>query len=180
MQRLAMVVGAAVLAFTLVAAPQVSATPAQGARPATSPLPRCQTPGLVVWLDTNGNGAAGSSYYNLQFTNLSGSACSLAGYPGVSAVSLLGAQVGLAAGRSLPGAGTAVRLAPGATSTSILQLTDAGHFPTSACHQVLAAGIRVYPPGATASKVIPYPFEACSSRGAAFLHVRPVAKGSAA
>jgi hypothetical protein len=160
----------------LVAVPVAGAISAKGARPSTSSLPRCQTPGLVVWLDTAGNGAAGSSYYNLQFTNLSGSSCELTGFPGVSAVGLTGVQVGLASGRS-PGASVSVRLAPGATSTSVIQLTDAANFPSSACHEVLAAGFRVYPPGATASKLIPYPFEACSSHGATFLHVRSVEKG---
>jgi len=45
-------------------------------------------------MDTQGDGAAGSVYYTLQFTNLSGHACTLRGYPGVSAVSLSGHQLG--------------------------------------------------------------------------------------
>jgi hypothetical protein len=170
-------VGAAVLALTLVVGVLAGAASATPARSGPSSLGRCRTPGLVVWLDTNGNGTAGSTYYNLQFTNLSGTSCELSGFPGVSAVGLTGAQVGAAAGRSLTGAVVAVRLAPGATSTSVLQLTDVGNFPSSACHEVLAAGLRVYPPGATASKLVPYPFEACSSQTSIFLHVRAVGKG---
>ncbi len=149
-------------------------------RPSTSSLPRCQTSGLVVWLDPIGNGAAGSFYDNLRFTNLSGRFCELTGFPGVSAVGLTGAQVGLAARRSLPRAVVSVRLAPGATSTSVIQLADVANFPSGACHEVMAAGLRVYPPGATASKLIPYPFEACSSYSATFLHVRPIEKGAPA
>jgi hypothetical protein len=60
-----------------------------------------------------------------------------------------------------------------------MQLTDVANFPSSACHEVLAAGFRVYPPGATASKLVPFPFEACSSASSVFLHVRSVAKGVA-
>lgn len=170
-------VGAAVLALTFVVSPLAGAASATSARPGQSSLGRCVTPGLVVWLDTAGNGTAGSTYYNLQFTNLSGTSCELSGFPGVSAVGLTGLQVGPAAGRSLTGAAVSVRLAPGATSTSVLQLTDVANFPSSACHEVLAAGLRVYPPGATASKLVPYPFEACSSEDSIFLHVRSVEKG---
>jgi hypothetical protein len=46
----------------------------------------------------------------------------------------------------------------------VLAITDVGIFPARACHQVMAAGLRVYPPGQFASKVIPYPFSACSTR----------------
>jgi hypothetical protein len=174
--RSAIALAGVVLALTFVALPSVGATSVTHERTNAAPLPRCQAPNLVVWLDTNGNGAAGSTYYNLQFTNFSARACALLGFPGVSAVSLSGAQVGLAAGRT-PGTAVSIRLAPGATSTSVIQLTDVENFPAAACHEVEAAGLRVYPPGASASKVIPYPFEACSSRGATFFHVRPVEKG---
>ena len=54
----------------------------------TAATPRCASSGLVIWLETQGNGALGSIYYNLDFTNLSGHACTLVGYPGVSAVNL--------------------------------------------------------------------------------------------
>jgi hypothetical protein len=175
--RIAARVGSAVLALTLVVSVLAGAASAVLARSLPSSLGRCQTPGLVVWLDTSGNGTAGSTYYNLQFTNLSGTSCELSGFPGVSAVGLTGARVGAAAERILTGAVVAVRLAPGATATSVLQLTDAGNFPSSACHELLAAGLRVYPPGATVSKLVPYPFEACSSEHSIFLHVRSVGKG---
>ena len=176
-RRLSACVGSTVVALTLVIAPLAAAVSVRPARQYPASLARCQAPSLVVWLDTNGNGAAGSTYYNLQFTNLSGSACELVGFPGVSAVGLGGSQVGLAAARSLPGGAVAIRLAPGATATSVIRLTDAANFPSQVCHEVMAAGLRVYPPGATASKLVPYPFEACSSTGATFLRVRAVEKG---
>lgn len=128
-RRLAAGVGGAALALTLVTAPVAGAISVEGVRPSTSSLPRCQTSGLVVWLDPTGNGAAGSFYDNLRFTNLSGSFCELTGFPGVSAVGLTGAQVGLAARRSLPSAVVSVRLAPGATSTSVIQLADVATSP---------------------------------------------------
>jgi len=146
---------------------------------ATSPhaVARCSAGELVIWLDTTGNGTAGSTYYNLEFTNLGRSSCSLAGFPGVSAIGLSGAQVGLPAARSDLPTVPVIDLAPDRTATSFLQLTDTGNFPGAQCRQVMAAGLRVYAPGATTAKTIAYPFEACSLAKDTFLHVRPMEKG---
>jgi Protein of unknown function (DUF4232) len=152
--------------------------PALGAgRPAATSArttAKCATAGLVVWLDTQGDAAAGSVYYKLEFTNLSGHACTLLGFPGVSAVDLGGHQLGSGGSRA---ASTShlVTVANGATASAVLRITVAGNFPNSTCHRVTAAGLRVYPPNQTASKTIPLPFEACSSSGPVFLSVRAVA-----
>jgi len=66
-RRVTACVGAAVLALTLVVTLLAGAVSAKSARSVPSSLQRCQTPGLVVWLDTTGNGTAGSIYYDLQF-----------------------------------------------------------------------------------------------------------------
>jgi hypothetical protein len=131
----------------------------------------CAASKLVVWLDTTGNGAAGSVYYTLEFTNLSPHSCTLEGYPGVSAVSLVARQLGSAAGRSHQVAARVVTLATGATANAVLQITQAANYPASTCHQVTAAGLRVYPPGSTRAKLVPFPFGACSRRGPVILHV---------
>jgi hypothetical protein len=149
-------------------------------------VPACTTSNLVVWLNTVGNGAAGSSYYNLNFTNLSGHTCTLQGYPGVSGVSLTNHQVGSSAARSNAiGASTitltSARSAKGLessssrnTATVILQITEVENYPVASCSQISAAGLRVYPPGQTASKVISFPFAACAKSGLRFLHVQAV------
>jgi hypothetical protein len=134
---------------------------------------RCSTSGLVVWLDTRGDGAAGSTYFNLKLTNLSGHVCTLTGYPGVSAVDLAGHQLGSAATRNSSQVRT-VRLASGATATAALRIVAAGNFPSSSCHRVTAAGPRIYPPNQTASKVVPFPFSACSHKGPIDLSIAPV------
>ena len=87
-------VAAVVGAFML--APAIAmASAGSPARPsATAVTPVCQTPGLVIWLDTSGNGAAGTTFYELHFTNLSGHACTLNGFPFLFAVNLAGHQVG--------------------------------------------------------------------------------------
>ncbi|HST25361.1 MAG TPA: DUF4232 domain-containing protein [Gaiellaceae bacterium] len=133
--------------------------------------PPCATSGLVVWLNTQGNGAAGSIYYQLRLTNLSGRTCTLFGYPGVSAVDLAGHQLGSAARRNPAHRPQHVTLAPGATANVVLQVAEAGNFPPSTCRQVTAAGLRVYPPNQTAAKIVPYPFQACSRTGPVYLSV---------
>jgi hypothetical protein len=142
--------------------------------PATASAAACTTPGLVVWLDTQGNGTAGSIYYTLEFTNLSARTCTLKGYPGVSAVNLRGRGLGSAASRDHATTPHLITLAPGATATAVLRIVEAGNFPTATCHPVTAAGLRVYPPNMTTSKVVPFPFSACSSAGPAYLTVRAV------
>jgi len=155
---------------------------------AAQQVPACATSGLVVWLDTMGNGTAGGTYYNLELTNLSGHSCTLRGYPGVSAVNLTGEQLGSAASRDTVAAPGLVTLKSGtsaaglppvgidATATVVLKITDVGVYGPSSCKYVTASGLRVYPPDQTASKVVPFPFVACSRTGPVFLQVSSVGK----
>lgn len=124
-----------------------------------------------------GNGYAGGTGYNLEFTNLSGHACTLYGYPGVSAVDLAGHQLGSAASRNPVHKAVLITLANGAFATVQIQIADAFNYPKFTCGYVTAAGLRVYPPGQTASKVVPYPFTACSHNGPVIPHVEAVQKG---
>jgi hypothetical protein len=141
---------------------------------AAGTTPGCATPGLVVWLDTRGDGAAGSTFYKLKLTNLSGHTCTLFGFPGVSAVKLGGHQLGRAASRNHSRTPHTITLANGATAIAILQITNVGNFSASACQPVTAAGLRVYPPNSTTSKVVPFPFRACSRSGPVYLSVQAV------
>lgn len=150
-----------------------SSTAAAHARTAAGPA-RCATSGLVVWLDTQGSGAAGSSYYMLKLTNLSGHTCTLIAYSGVSAVNLRGHQLGRSASRTSSPKPKRVTLADGATATEVLRIVDVSLFTPSACRPVTAAGLRVYPPNQTASKVIPFPFRACSRSGPGYLSVQAI------
>ena len=134
----------------------------------------CTTADLVVWLDTQGDAGAGSVYHSLKFTNLSGHACTLTGYPGISAVSLSGKQLGAAAARQTSPAHV-VRLAAGATASAMLRIVQAANFPSSSCGVVSAAGLRVFPPGQTAARIVPIPFSACSRTASVFLTTRAVA-----
>ena len=95
----ARLVAGAISVTAVVAAVAVVAVPAASgaARAHAAGTPACSSNGLAVWLDTNSSGAAGSSFFNLMFTNESGRRCTLTGYPGVSAVNLNGKQIGAAA-----------------------------------------------------------------------------------
>jgi uncharacterized protein DUF4232 len=136
--------------------------------------PPCATSGLVIWLDTQGNGTAGSIYYNLEFTNQSGHTCTLRGYPGVSAVDLSGHQLGSAASRNTVRSPHLVTLANGKTAVAVLRIVDVGVFSSSLCHRTPAAGLRVFPPNRLAAKNVPFPFAACSRRGTTYLSVEAV------
>jgi len=146
---------------------------------AAAVAPACETPGLVEWLNTTGNGAAGSISYQMQFSNLSGHRCTLNGFPFVFAVGLAGHQIGRRASfdRSHPPLSVTIRA--GQTATAVLRLEEVGDFTPSACKPRTAAGLEVFPPNQTTSKTIPFPFAACSTRGPkapAYLTVGPVTK----
>ena len=158
------------------AAPSAPGAPSALAHPAAHAItPGCETPGLVIWLDTNGDGAAGSVFYKLKFTNLSGHTCTLNGFPFINAVSLTGSLLGHRAGFT-GGPAHQVTLGQGQTATALLQIVNVLNFPAAQCKPVTAAGFRVFPPNQTRAKVVPFPFGACSASGPAFMFVRPVAK----
>ena len=161
-------------ACALAAAVAVVGLPA--AHAASSAAPACTTRALVVWLDTHGDGTAGSTFFKLHFTNLSGERCTLTGFPGVSAVDLAGRRLGSPAARDPHTSVRTVTLGPGRTATAVLQVADTGVFSRAECAPVTAAGLRVFPPSRTRAKVVPFPFRACSQAGPTYLHVRAVTR----
>jgi hypothetical protein len=152
----------------------VTAATAVGVASARTTAAACNTSDLVVWYGGTGNAAAGSTYVTLKFTNQSGHTCTMRGYPGVSALDLRGHMLGSPASRD-PSSTRVVRLANGATASAVLRIAFAGNFPPSACHRHAAAGLRIYPPNQTASKVVPIPFDACSRTGPIYLSVKALA-----
>lgn len=143
---------------------------------ASAKSPACKTGQLVATLG-NPNGAAGSTYYELTFANL-GSACTLSGFPGVSAVNVKGAQLGSPATRSGGAVKTVTLKAATAetfsTASATLRVVDAGNFPSTKCRQTLAAGLRIYPPNQKVALAVPLPFGACSKSGTEYLSIGAV------
>jgi hypothetical protein len=173
--RVSALVGLVVLLALVTVSTDLSPASAQESKVAAS-VPQCATSGLVIWLTGNG-AAAGTDYSDLEFTNLSGHTCTLYGFAGVSAVGLSGQQIGKVGSWGANGKKPAVvSLAPDATAGALLGVTDAANYPSSICHEVLAAGLRVYPPDQKASKVVPYPLTVCSGKGPSVLSVQAIQK----
>jgi hypothetical protein len=159
------------------AAPKTGAAAKTAAAAQTAAVSRCARSELTAWLGIPGGATAGSTYYQLEISNISGHSCTLYGYPGVSATRS-GHQVGSAAHRVSSHPSTVLTLAPGSTVHVILQITDVYNFPTSACHPTKASGLRVYAPGDFASMQFPFSFEACGKKGPIFLHVSAAIAGT--
>ncbi|WP_104117670.1 DUF4232 domain-containing protein [Arthrobacter sp. B1805] len=151
--------------------PSVSAGPTAGTTPSPSPGPSSPAPAagapctaaqLAGSVENQpGGGAAGSVYRTLVLTNTSDQECAVEGYPGVSFVDAAGTQIGAAADRD-GSASARVSLAPGTSATATLQQTNAQNYGED-CGLTPAAGLRVYPPGATDSLVLPQEIPACSA-----------------
>ena len=117
--------------------------------------------------------------YPLDFTNVSGASCTLAGYPEVAAYRGDGVQVGAAAGDDLSAAARRVLLAPGQTAHATLDAS----VPAARCGPVHVTGLRVVTPGQTAARYVRRPLTACTARaprGQDYLRVRAIAAGAGA
>lgn len=164
---------AASAAATAILLPAVALASSAGSHSASAPaVGRCTEGDLTDWMGVPGNATAGSNYYELEISDTSNAACTLFGYPGVSALGPGGVQLGSPAGRN-SGYATPqrIRLAPGDTAHVVLQITDVANFPPSTCKAKAADALYVYAPGAYSAKTIPFSFQACSKSGPVFLHV---------
>ena len=157
----------------LVATGAFAATTSGAARASADSVHRCTASSLGVWLAAGqGNGAAGTIFYPLEFTNLSGHACSLFGFPGVSAITLDGHQLGSPANREHTRTPHTVILRPGATAHTILAYHDAVVSTEPGCHPVnTAALLRVFPPGRRSATDAFYDLQSCSHAGPLYLSI---------
>jgi hypothetical protein len=145
--------------------------------------PPCQSSGIDDWLDTSGGGAAGTTFYHLEFTNLSGHACTLQGFPFVFAVNLSGHQIGNRAVFNHAFPASMATVGNGKTIHAVLGIVETGNFPAPACKPVTAAGLEVFAPTGIneVGRTVPFPFSACSTQGSHapnFLNVTPVHPGA--
>jgi hypothetical protein len=140
-----------------------SNTPAVVAPSSSAPgTPACATSALQVKLGSS-DGYAGGVYVVIDFTNTSGSTCTLFGYPGVSLVT--GPpykQIGLAAKRSTSTSKKLVTLAAGATANAQLQIVDALNFPSATCGPAKATALKIYPPNQTEPVYLPNTSNGCT------------------
>jgi hypothetical protein len=133
----------------------------------------CATSQLKV-AQENPSVGAGQYYSTLVFTNTSGTACTLTGFPGVSYVAADGVQSGPAAVRS-GGQATTVTLNPGGTADSVLHDSNgiSGYSPQQ-CDLTPVQGLRIYPPNQKAALFLPWKTSHCAGMGIHPLTIGPV------
>jgi hypothetical protein len=176
-RRLFEVSAAFAAAGAIVACMAASSSPAAHAAPA---IPACAGTTIGAWIAVGqGSEASGTTYYPLEFTNLSGRTCSLSGYPAVSAISRAGVRLGSPAGRGLLTIAPRVLLAPGATAHTTLAYhgrlvsTGAGCDPVDTAFE-----LRVYLAGQNRATYAAFGFQACSHAGPVYLTItEPIRAG---
>jgi hypothetical protein len=166
-----LVAGASLAAAAVLLPTAALASSSAPAAPAAPAVPRCTSSHTQVWYGLPGDGAAGSSFYQLEFTNIGHSTCSFFGYPGVSADGPGGHEVGLPATHS--GGKLLVVLAPGETAHVVLRVTDAGAI---CAHPHNAVALRIFAPGQTASEILGFDSQGCL--GTSVLHVDSIHAGT--
>ena len=125
---------------------------------------------------------SGVSAYPVDFTNTSGSACTLIGYPTVAAYDTSPdgyRQVGNTAAADSSVTAGRVLLRPGGTAHSDVDISSVA--PGVACRPATVTGLRVVPPGASRPQYLRVQLTTCSATGPqsrASLHVRPVQPGT--
>jgi hypothetical protein len=167
-------VGASGGGGTVTTASGAPATTAATTSTTTAGMAACASDGLHLAASGPSNPGAGSATWTLMFTNAGQAPCSLDGYPGVSAISSSGQQIGQPAGRTGRSPSVVV-VQPGQSATADVRIAQAGDFDPSACGTPTAAsGFRVYPPGQTAALSAAASFLSICSGSAVQMQVNPV------
>jgi hypothetical protein len=148
LRRIAAAAGAALALGTgcaIWASASASASPTTPAVKAAL-LPVCTAGDLAVWVNLSDvQGAAGTWYYPLEFTNTSNQTCRTWGWPGVSATNASGHQFGDAAQRLSLYTPQWVNIGPGATAHALFSYGSA-EVSTSGCKPASASLIKVFAP----------------------------------
>jgi hypothetical protein len=164
---------AAVLALGAGGAAWAAASASASAAPAA--IGRCTSGNLAIWVYADGSDTVGNTtFYNLEFSNLGRSTCSLTGFPGVVATSLHRVELGAPAVREYGVPSKTIDLAPGATAHSLIGYV--GGQVKAACKPASAGYLQVTPPNSAGSKRAFFPLPVCTT-GRVDLNVRRVAVG---
>ncbi|MEV7684557.1 DUF4232 domain-containing protein [Streptomyces bungoensis] len=103
-------------------------------------------------------GAAGSLYWPIAFTNTSTTSCALRGYPGVSVLDTAHRRIGPAATHSGRSYAT-VTLAPAHSATAVVRTTNG---PVGGPCRATGSYLRVYPPASRTAVLVPAAWKVCS------------------
>ena len=154
-------------ALTLGLGGAVLATSAASAAPASVPAsaaPACSTADLSVWVNLSaGSVAAGTTAWPLDFTNTGSRACTLDGYPRVSATNANGGQLGRAADRQPIFPPRTVTIPAGGTAHAYLFWVQVLNFTASGCKLGTASLLKVYPPGQRSAADTFFSLQVCRS-----------------
>lgn len=163
----------------------VTATPSSGGSTQASPPPaagpaECTTAMLRIKIGSS-NGAAGTIYYDIVFTNVGSGTCFLQGYPGVSLVSAgsaAGSQIGADAKREPGTPAKQVVLTTGQTAHAVLGVAEAGNFPASKCDAATAHWLKVFPPDQTVAAYAPFTTQTCASKSVPTMRITTISSGA--
>ena len=161
-------------------APATSPSPSPGSSSqAQAAAPPCTTAGLRVSKGAP-NGAAGTIFYHIDFTNTSDTTCVLEGYPGVSLVSAgsnAGHQVGDDAKRTTTTPVHPVVLASGQSAHAVLGVADAANFPPAKCKPVTAHWLKVFPPNQRSAAYVSFTTQTCALQSQPTMTVAAMTSG---
>ena len=135
----------------------------------------CATSGLEAWLGLGTAATTEGTYYTLEFTNVSDRACSLFGYPDVSAyrdTPKVRGPIGSAAAHDTSVRPKPVMLAPGATAHAGLRVTVSAQ--SAICVQVTAEELRIALPRQARPAFVPAHIPVCSQKGQVSLSVQAI------
>ena len=159
----------------------VSVTPSVSpGAPTSAGLAECTTAMLRVKIGSS-NGAAGTIYYDIVFTNVGSGSCFLQGYPGVSLVSAgstAGSQIGSDAKRDPVTPSRQIRLAAGQTAHAVLGVAEAANFPASKCDAVTAHWLKIFPPDQTVAAYAPFTTQTCASTSLPTMRITTISSGA--
>jgi hypothetical protein len=163
---LALGIGSAVWATSSASAAPAGAagTASTGIASAAFP-PVCTAGNLSVWVGYDASdGAAGTWYYPLEFTNTSDRTCRTWGWAGVSATNANGKQLGNSATRNHLYPAEWVNIPAGGTAHALLGYS-AAEVGTSGCKPQNASVLKVYPPNSKTARHAFFDLPVCTVGG---------------
>jgi hypothetical protein len=127
------------------------ASPAPASAPPGDAAPTCATTQLSLFIG-GGLVRGGASIYYIYFTNKGGTACTLRGYPGISAVTAPnegGSQIGSDAKQVATSPIATLLLKPGQVAQATLRFAKTGNYLSPQCQHVHVMFLKIFPPGDT-------------------------------
>jgi Protein of unknown function (DUF4232) len=165
------IVAAAAIACSAALVPAVAL--ASSAAPQAPQVSRCRVGSVLYWIADAPNGATGTIYYPVEFTNVGAHACWLDGYPKVAGITMSIKQIGPAAGH-LKATAHRVVIGHNQTAHALVGIVDAGFI--TGCHAATGAGLAIIPPGVNEEQfVFNFTFPACKNK--VYMHLYPVQPG---